>query len=47
MNRTFNNRTMKRFFQYAIGLILAASLLASCATSYSACAAYAEVEVCE
>gem|GEM_PF-1445409 len=38
---------MQRFFQYAIGLILVASLFASCATSYSACAAYAEVEVCD
>lgn len=44
---TFNNRQMNRFLQYALGLILAASLFASCATSYSACAAYAEVEVCE
>jgi len=38
---------MTRIFQWTLGLLLATAVLASCATSYSACAAYAEVEACE
>lgn len=38
---------MTRILKWTLGLLIATTVLASCATSYSACAAYAEVESCE
>jgi hypothetical protein len=38
---------MSRFLQWTLGLCIASALFASCATSYEACSAYSEVEVCE